>query len=962
MVQVATNFIAAGGNRQPNAADWDQHGSGLLAYGAGNNIALWNPLDPTYRGSYAALSGHTKNVNVVKFFLSSKSKETIILSGAADNTIRIWASDASSPTGFLEKAVLTAHTASINTITVLPDSDIFVSGAADATIRSWKLEPKDDGSISAELLQTIDLKQEPKTAYFPLSVALARLSPSTLILASAGTKNHIQIYVQQAPSSPTFTLAATLKGHEDWIRSLTFALEPSTSDLLLASASQDKYTRLWRIHAGEELPAATAAVEAEVDPALAGSVLGRSLHNKAHRIADVDGSPYSITFEALLVGHEDWIYSAQWRTQEAEHGSTSRLQLLTTSADNSIAVWEADPTSGVWVSVTRLGEISAQKGATTATGSVGGFWIGLWSPDGRSVVSLGRTGGWRLWTRGYQHGQGSESDAVDDDRWTQRVAVTGHVRAVRDVKWARDGSYLLTTSADQTTRQFAQWKRHDSSSSNQTASWHEFSRPQIHGYDLNCLAPLSTPLRFVSGADEKLLRVFDQPSAVAELLSQHCAIDSTDGATAAAAVKLPDAANIPVLGLSNKAIETTDDDTTTTDLTAAGAAANDVTAGETSARKAVAVLSHPPTEDHLSRHLLWPEAEKLYGHGYEISSVAAAASAGDVVATACRATSVEHAAIRLYETRDWRQVSFDAAADPSSSAGAGGGGERVPSMKLHSLTVTGLAFSGPSSSPSATSGGGDATAAAGDEYLLSVGRDRVFGIWGRQRREGDSPTDGKQQTQTTPQYTLLHAQEKAHSRMLLGGSWAPPAPASSSSPSPRSRVFATAGRDSKVRLWRLDPTSSSSTSPSPSPSSPSGDGDGEKKKNATISITHLTTLPSPSPVTAVAFHPDVVTAKNNDNDNDSGSSAHVVLAFGTEKGEVLVGRFAADFGDLVGGEGGGGQEDAGGRMQAVEGAVAPSDVVNALAWRPVGGGGGRGELELAVGSDDGSVRVYGVRT
>lgn len=44
MVQVATNFIAAGGNRQPNAADWDQHGSGLLAYGAGNNITLWDPL------------------------------------------------------------------------------------------------------------------------------------------------------------------------------------------------------------------------------------------------------------------------------------------------------------------------------------------------------------------------------------------------------------------------------------------------------------------------------------------------------------------------------------------------------------------------------------------------------------------------------------------------------------------------------------------------------------------------------------------------------------------------------------------------------------------------------------------------------------------------------------------------------------------------------------------------------
>ncbi|KAF4546308.1 Rna polymerase ii elongator [Lasiodiplodia theobromae] len=881
MVQVATNFIAAGGNRQPNAADWDQHGSGLLAYGAGNNIALWDPLDPTYRGSYAALSGHTNTVNVVKFFPSSKSQEKIILSGAADNTIRIWASDASSPTGFQEKAVLTAHTASINTIAVLPDSDIFVTGAADATIRSWKLERKDDGSINAELLQTIDLKQEPKTAYFPLSVTLAHLSPSTLILAAAGTKNHIQIYVQQQTSSPTFTLAATLKGHEDWIRSLTFALEPSTSDLLLASASQDRYTRLWRVHAGEALPAATAAMVEETNPALAGSVLGRSLHNKAHRIADADGAPYSITFEALLVGHEDWIYSAQWRTQEAAsaegEGTSSKLQLLTTSADSSIAVWEADPTSGVWVSVTRLGEISATKGATTATGSVGGFWVGLWAPDGRSVVSLGRTGGWRLWTRGYSSSSQDAGDEKkiddDDDRWTQRVAVTGHVRAVRDVKWARDGSYLLTTSADQTTRQFAQWKRDDGdSSSSQTSSWHEFSRPQIHGYDLNCLAPLSSPLHFVSGADEKLLRVFDQPSAVAELLSQHCGINTaatTNGAASAGGgVKLPDAANIPVLGLSNKAIETNDEaaepDTS--------APANDVTAGETTARKAV-TLTHPPTEDHLSRHLLWPEAEKLYGHGYEISAVAAAASAGDVVATACRATSVEHAVIRLYETRGWRQVSFTA------------GEERAPSMRLHSLTVTGLSFSGPSSIPGSK----------GDEYLLSVGRDRVFGIWGREQ-ETPSSASGEQQ----PRYTLLHAQEKAHSRMLLGGSWAP---AASPSSSPSSRVFATAGRDSKT----------------------------EDEKKPTI--THLTTLPSPGPVTAVAFHPDIV------------GDGRVVLAFGTEKGELLVGHFVADFGDVL------------------DRAVAPSDVVNALAWRPVGVDGGEEgvELELAVGSDDGSARVYGVR-
>ena len=35
-------YIAAGGNRHPSAADWDAH-TGLLAFGADRNVALWSP-------------------------------------------------------------------------------------------------------------------------------------------------------------------------------------------------------------------------------------------------------------------------------------------------------------------------------------------------------------------------------------------------------------------------------------------------------------------------------------------------------------------------------------------------------------------------------------------------------------------------------------------------------------------------------------------------------------------------------------------------------------------------------------------------------------------------------------------------------------------------------------------------------------------------------------------------------
>ncbi len=43
-------------------------------------------------------------------------------------------------------------------------------------------------------------------------------------------------------------------------------------------------------------------------------------------------------------------------------------------------------------------------------------------------------------------------------------------------------------------------------------SWHEIGRPQIHGYEMKCLAFIgSNQQRIVSGADEKILRVFDAP-------------------------------------------------------------------------------------------------------------------------------------------------------------------------------------------------------------------------------------------------------------------------------------------------------------------------------------------------------------------------------------------------------------------------------------------------------------------
>ena len=623
----------------------------------------------------------------------------IILSGSVDKTIRIWRAGSADNDVFESVATLDGHKRPVKCLAVSKFTDIIVSGSADSTIKIWRLDVQDTW-VDAELLQTV--QTQPR--FTPLSLALHRLPTSEdLVLAVAGTKNSVQVYVSSRDRD--FCYQAILTGHEDWIQAIAITKEDSGegSDLLLATASQDKYIRLWRITRKEKKSSSTN-----------GDVLAtfeQTLSNKAHML-EASQCPYAITFEALLLGHDDWIYTISWRLDNKQ------LRLLSASADNSIAVWQLEESSGVWVCTTRLGEISSQKGSTTATGSTGGFWIGLWSPNGNTLVSLGSTGSWRLWN--YDGNQ---------DRWVQGVGISGHTKSVADMAWSREGSFLVSTGSDQTTRLHAAWKH------GTKRSWHEMARPQIHGYVLNCIDSIGQT-QIISGADEKLLRVFDEPRATAELLDQLCGI-KTSGEE-----KLPVAANIPALGLSNKAIENVSDgEPEVSEDVAAGQALFNASVPQAHSLN----LIYPPFEDQLARYTLWPEREKLYGHGYEISAVAASHD-GSMVATSCRASSLDHALIRMYETRDWRQIK--------------------PPLVAHSLTVTALCFS------------------KDDQFLLSVGRDRQWVVFERDVNSHES-------------YLLKHSNPKGHSRMILHAAWAPVE---------AGRVFATASRDKTVKIWSMSAT------------------------------------------------------------------------------------------------------------------------------------------------------------
>lgn len=153
-------------------------------------------------------------------------------------------------------------------------------------------------------------------------------------------------------------------------------------------------------------------------------------------------------------------------------------------------------------------------------------------------------------------------------------------------------------------------------------------------------------------------------------------------------------------------------------------------------------LTQPPTEETLMQNTLWPENQKLYGHGYEVFSICAT-SDGRYLASACKASSAEHARIILWDTKTWKQID---------------------SLAIHNLTVTQMRFS------------------PDNQFLLSVSRDRRFALF--ERVQGDSGGIT---------YALKCVSDKKngiHQRIIWSCDW-----------SKDNRYFATSSRDGKVVAW-----------------------------------------------------------------------------------------------------------------------------------------------------------------
>ncbi|XP_048466977.1 elongator complex protein 2 isoform X2 [Rhincodon typus] len=495
-------------------------------------------------------------------------------------------------------------------------------------------------------------------------------------------------------------------GHEDWIRGVEWAL--CDGNLLLASCSQDCLIRIWRIF-----------IMTESTSKLCDGDIIKLKEDIFHVQSDKGLVTYAVTLETVLAGHENWVYGVHWQPPFQKDGRLEQpLSLLSASMDKTMILWASDEDSDVWLEQVRVGEVG---------GNTLGFYGCQFSPDGSMILAHAFHGALHLWSQNKSKGE-----------WKPEVILSGHFGSVQDLIWDPEGEFILSVGSDQTTRLFAPWRR----ARHEQVTWHEIARPQIHGYDMQCLAIIGR-FQFVSGADEKVLRVFTATKNFVENFSSITCTPLENLLSNSVNDEIPEGASVPALGLSNKAVFQGD--------LAANASKMDQSALPLNAADQYPQtyfqpinLTEPPSEDHLLQNTLWAEVQKLYGHGYEIFCVACN-NASTVVASACKASRVEHAAIILWSTSKWKQILV---------------------LPFHSLTVTQLAFS------------------PDDRFLLAVSRDRTWSLW-KHHEVAEADSD--------PFFSLFAHTDKntsIHSRIIWTCDW-----------TFDSKYFVTGSRDKKLIVW-----------------------------------------------------------------------------------------------------------------------------------------------------------------
>ena len=244
--------------------------------------------------------GHTSFINC----LAISPDGEILVSGSADNSIRLW----NFATGKALKT-LTGHASYVNAIAITPDGKTLVSGSADTTIKLWDL-------ISGKEIRTLRGHQ----GY----VNALDISPDGEILASVSADKTIKLW-----DLATGITMRTLKGHKNYVNVLIFSPDGRS----LFSGGADNIIQQWDVNTGKEVR--TFIGHTSYVNALAisadGNTLISSSADKTIKIWDLNSTT---TEPRTLTGHTSFVNAIALKPD----GKT----LISSGGDQTLKIWDLE--------------------------------------------------------------------------------------------------------------------------------------------------------------------------------------------------------------------------------------------------------------------------------------------------------------------------------------------------------------------------------------------------------------------------------------------------------------------------------------------------------------------------------------------------------------------------------------------------------------------------------------------
>ncbi|KZP17833.1 WD40 repeat-like protein [Athelia psychrophila] len=329
------------------AVAYSPDGTHIVSGSADNTIRIWDAETGEAVGE--PLRGHTNEINCVAYSPNGRH----IVSGSDDKTIRIWDAETGESVG----EPLIGHTAAIWAIACSSNGAHIISGSADNTIRCWD-------AVTGKAVG------EPLRGHTGIIYAVAYSLPDGRHIVSGSDDNTLRIWAAETGEA----VGEPLSGHTGTINCVAYS--PDSKHII--SGSDDGTIRIWDAKTGEAV----------------GKPIRRSAGENTHVVLSVACSPDG---KHIVSGWADGIICI-WDAETGEaigepfEGHTSAVRCVAYSPDGAgIVSCSDDGTVRVWNA-----EKSEAAGAQF-TESTSEWNFVTYSPGGTCIVSASRSGMICVW-------------------------------------------------------------------------------------------------------------------------------------------------------------------------------------------------------------------------------------------------------------------------------------------------------------------------------------------------------------------------------------------------------------------------------------------------------------------------------------------------------------------------------------------------------------------------------------